>query len=75
MSDISFHATVLGRKYYEHTVLELVLQIGRLNGLVGHIAGAVESHESILIEPMADVASTKARRAGEPEPSERGQTQ
>ena len=34
MSGINFHDTVMGRRFYEHTVPELVRQLTRINDLL-----------------------------------------
>ena len=42
MTEVPFHATRMGRSYYEHTLPELVRQVARLNGLLEQFADALE---------------------------------
>ena len=52
MSEVPFHATRMGARFYEHTVPELVKQITRL---------------ADALERIADTVSVNSERADEPE--------
>ena len=43
MSEIPFHATVMGRRFYEHTMPELVRQIAQLNEHLERLVNAAEA--------------------------------
>lgn len=43
MSEIPFHATVMGRRFYEHTMPELVRQVAQLNEHLERLVNAAEA--------------------------------
>ena len=45
MTDIPFHATRMGQRYFEHVVPELVRQIARLNDTLERLIEAAEPKE------------------------------
>lgn len=51
MSDIPFHRTQMGHRFFEHTAPELVRQLTRLNDLL----------ERVLAEHAADAAAAPTK--------------
>jgi hypothetical protein len=45
MSEVPFYMTRMGRRYYEHTVPELVTQLARLNELLERLTERLEKHD------------------------------
>ncbi len=60
MSDIPFHATRMGQRFYEATVPELVRELARLNGNLERLLAVVEDRPESEPQP-AEHAEDKAR--------------
>lgn len=62
MTEVPFHATRMGRQFYEHTLPELVRQLQRLNEVLGRLAEALE-----MRGPTSPVAEAEEQGGRAPE--------
>ena len=51
MTDIPFHVTRMGQRYYEHTLPELVRQLERLNENLERFLDTKEKHDGEDLHP------------------------
>ena len=56
MSDVPFHLTRMGVRFYEHTVPELVRQLERLNENLERLVGAHGEHRGPSSEDVREPA-------------------
>ena len=64
MTDIPFHATRMGQRFYEHTAPELVRQLSRLNE---NLERLIEAAETKVNSDDIDEDSNEDRDSEDPE--------
>ena len=61
MAEVPFHQTVMGRRFFEHTLPRLVEEVARLNEGLGRLAEVMEERPTPPGLQDGDKAATSGR--------------